>query len=75
MWPDYKLKIVLDKKTNEIVIMGDKRGLEYVSECCLNVIGKEDPSGHYHLMPQFENVTANSIPTVLIYSDNADDYK
>lgn len=75
MWADYKLKIVLDKKTNELIIIGDKQGLEYVSECCLNAIGHEDPSGHYHLIPEFENVTPDSVPTIIVYSDHDEEYQ
>ncbi|MEW6026591.1 MAG: hypothetical protein AB1599_04790 [Planctomycetota bacterium] len=75
MWKGYKLKIVLDKKSNEIVIMGNKNGLEYLANCCTRIIGKTDPSGHMHFMEGFENLAPDSIPAVVCYSDNDDDYK
>ncbi|MFH1228484.1 MAG: hypothetical protein V1701_11370 [Planctomycetota bacterium] len=75
MWKDYKLKISIDKNSKELIIRGNKKGLEYLSGCCLSVIGKEGtPADHYHLMEGFENLAPSSIPTVICYSDIDSDY-
>lgn len=76
MWEGYKLKISIDDNSKELIIRGNKMGLEYLSECCLSVIGKEGtPADHYHLLEGFENLAAGSIPTIVCYSDNDEDYK
>lgn len=71
MQSDYKLKITFNNKDpNQITIAGNKKGLEYLANCCLSIIGKEGPGGHFHLNKEDGNLLPGSIPTVLIYSDN-----
>jgi hypothetical protein len=71
----WKLKVTYDKKNKEIWIRGDKKGLEFLSDCCLGIIGKTDPSGHIHLMPEMNNLLEGSIETRWEYSDYPEDYK
>lgn len=63
-----KLKITYDH--NEIWIRGDKNGLQYLADCCTRIIGKKDPSGHFHLEPEMNNLMEGSIKTVIEYMEN-----
>jgi hypothetical protein len=72
---DAKLKITYDKANQEIWIRGDKRGLEFLADCCNRVIGKTNPSGHIHLQWQMNNLEKGSVSTRLEYSDTIEDYK
>ena len=71
--PDFKLKITKDK--GEIWIRGNKKGLEYLSEICLRVIGKTDPSGHFHITPEMGNASAGSEPALLEFSEKDEHYE
>lgn len=53
-----QLKITFDN--GEIWIRGDKEGLLYLADCCTRVIGKKDPSGHFHLLPEMNNLLEGS---------------
>lgn len=55
------LKITVED--GEIWIRGNKEGLEYLSDCCVRIIGKHDPSGHFHFMPEMGNLAKGSIKT------------
>ena len=70
-----RLKITYDEKQKEIVILGDKNGLEFLSDCCLRIIRKTDPSGHLHFMSEMNNVTKGSASMIIEYSDDPEDYK
>lgn len=65
----------ISKQGDEISILGNKEGLEYLSSICLAIIGKTDPSGHWHIMPEMNNASAGSLPTVVSFSDNEADYR
>ncbi len=62
------LKITYDK--NEIWIRGDKQGLQYLADCCMRIIGKKDPSAHFHLMPGMNNLMVGSVKTVIEYMED-----
>ncbi len=62
------LKITYDK--NEIRIRGDKQGLQYLADCCTRIIGKKDPAGHFHLMPEMNNLMEGSVKTVIEYMED-----
>ena len=70
---DYRLKITLDN--GEIWIRGNKPGLEYLSKVSAQIIGKTDPSGHIHIMPELGNATIGSKKARIEYSDDPNDYK
>jgi len=72
---NWKLKITYNEKEGDILITGNKIGLEFLASCCLRIIGKNDPSGHIHLQWQMNNLIDGSTETVLEYSDHPDDYK
>ena len=58
--------------------MGDKKGFEFLIECCKEVIKNDElKTGHYHyhLQWQMNNLLEGSAETVLIISDNPEDYK
>ncbi len=63
-----RLKITYDK--GEIWIRGDKEGLQYLADCCTRIIGKKDPSGHFHLMPDMNNLMEGSAKTVIEYMEH-----
>jgi hypothetical protein len=63
-----RLKITIDK--DELWIRGDKAGLQYLADCCTKIIGKKDPSGHFHLMPEMNNLMAGSLKTVIEYMED-----
>ncbi len=62
-----KLKITFEK--GEVRIQGDKEGLEYLADCCRRIIGKTDPSGHWHLSPEMDNLLNGSLPTSIEYAE------
>ena len=68
-----RLKITLED--GEVVIRGDKGGLEYVANVCQRVIGKHDPSGHVHLEWHMNNLCEGSVPAVVQYTDDDEDDK
>ncbi len=72
---DTKLKIMYKAKSGEISILGNKKGLEFLSDCCIRIIGKNDPSGHFHLTPEMNNLAEGSTPTIIEYSDRPEDYE
>ena len=72
---DRRLKITYDEPNSEITIRGNKNGLEYLASCCLSIIGKTDNSAHIHLQWQMNNLNEGSIETVLVFSDDAEDYE
>ena len=63
-----RLKITYDN--HEIWIRGDKEGLQYLADCCTRIIGNKDPSGHFHLMPEMNNLMEGSVKTVIGYMEN-----
>jgi len=69
------LKIIYNPKDDRILLLGDKAGLEFLSNCCLSVIGKHDPSGHIHLEWQNNNLVEGSTETILEFSNDPDNYK
>ena len=75
MTENNRKRLKITRHNNEIQILGNKEGLEYLSKICLSVIGKTDPSGHWHFMPEMNNVSPGSEPTVIAFSDDEDDYE
>ncbi len=71
----WKLKVIYDKKNEEVVIRGNAQGLKFLAGACLAVIGKNDPSGHILLQWQMNNLQQGSVQAVVEYSDNANDYR
>ena len=71
----WKLKATFNKKENEIWIRGNSEGLEFLSNCCLSIINKKDPSGHIHLEWQMGNLLEDSVAIRLEFSDDNKDYK
>ena len=73
-----RLKITYDKNDSEIVIMGNKEGLEFLTGCIKKVIEKGESKSehkHYHLQWQMNNLDAGSVETELVFSDDAEDYE
>ena len=60
----WKLQITLNKKKNEILILGDRAGLEYLAGCCLGVIGKTGANGHIMLDSLMYNLSSGSTPAL-----------
>ncbi len=65
------LRITFDG--NEIRIEGNEKGLHYLTDSCLRIIGKEGSAGHFHLMPEIENLTKDSTRTVIEYSEDIEE--
>ena len=63
-----RLKITCDN--DEIWIRGDEQGLKYLAECCTSIIGKKDPSGHWHLQQEMNNLMNGSIKTRIEYMED-----
>lgn len=63
-----RLKITYDN--DEIWIRGDEEGLKYLAECCTKIIGNKDPSGHWHLQSEMNNLMDGSIKTRIEYTEN-----
>jgi hypothetical protein len=66
-----KIYINFKKENNKksILIKADSGGLKYLSDVCLNMIGKNDPSGHFHLSEKMNNLEKGSIDTIIIYDE------
>ncbi len=60
MKSDFQLSIT--KPEDEVVIQGNRAGLEFLADVCRKVIGKPDPSGHIHIRPEMGNASSGSIP-------------
>ena len=63
-----RLKITYDHA--EIWIRGDKNGLQYLADFCTRITGKKDPSGHFHLQPEMNNLMEGSINTIIEYMES-----
>ena len=61
----WRLRIRYDKAKQEIEVIGDQAGLEYLAEACLGIIGHKDPSGHLHLEHIMYNLSRGSTNTLL----------
>lgn len=68
----WKLKSAYNKEHNEILIEGDRAGLEHLAATCLHIIGNTDPSGHIHYDPQPIGYTLSlgSISTTIAYTED-----
>ena len=58
-----RLKVAI--RDGEVVIRGDRAGLESLARACLSIIGKHDPGGHYHFEWQMNNLLEGSDPMVV----------
>jgi hypothetical protein len=74
MWKGLFLRIRFNKNENLLVITGNRKGFELLSDYSLGIIGKHTPAGHQHFQKGFGNVTNDSIDMVLYFSDNDEDY-
>jgi hypothetical protein len=63
-----RLKITFDN--DEIWFRGDKEGLKYLADCYTRIIDKKDPWGHFHLLPEMNNLMEDSNKTVIEYMEN-----
>lgn len=72
--PGWKLKIVYDKNNDEITILGNAAGLEFLADTCLRIIGKTDPGGHMHLQWEMNNLLEGSTSTLVEFSDTNEHY-
>ena len=66
----WRLKILLNNAEDGITISGDKAGLEYLASCCLAIIGRTGPSGHFHIEPLMYTASAGSLPMLLEFTDD-----
>jgi hypothetical protein len=74
----WRLKIIYDDKEKEIVILGDKKGFEFLIERIKDVIKKgesKDGHQHYHLQWQMNNLDGGSTGTVLVFTEDPEDYE
>jgi hypothetical protein len=67
--PNYKLRVNFNKKRNEIEIIGNSDGLKYLSEICQRIIGKTDPSGHWHFSDSFHTLDKDSVDLIIIFEE------
>ncbi len=66
----HRLSIYYNNKEKQIEIIGNKPGLEYLSEVCLSIIGKKGPSAHWHLLRSTNTITQDSIDTVIYFEED-----
>jgi hypothetical protein len=64
-----RLKITIDD-AGDVWIRGDERGLRYLAECCVRIIGKDDPAGHILLQWEMNNLWEGSLRTRLEFRDD-----
>lgn len=62
-----KIKIEYFEKPREIVITADADGLQYLSEVCQRLIGKQGPAAHWHLMADMGSLEVGSIDTRICF--------
>jgi hypothetical protein len=66
-----KSKINISYKDNEVVIEGNKEGLEYLSEICnkLSHLSEESantPANNFHISRNMNNAEEGSLPLIII---------
>ena len=61
------IKIDYDAKLNCIEIIGNEKGLKFIADACLKVIGKDEPGNHFHLMEKMENLKPGSVDTTITF--------
>jgi len=59
----HRLQVTIDD--GEVVIRGDRAGLELLASRCLGVIGKHDPGGHQHFQWQDGTLLEGSVEMVV----------
>jgi len=67
------LRITYDENEKEIEIAGNSEGLKYLAYYCKRIIGKTTPAGHIHLTKDIEDLTPDSIDTILIYDPDLEE--
>jgi len=67
MKSDFQLSIT--KPEDEVIIQGNRAGLEFLADVCRKVIGKTDPSGHIHISPEMGNTSPGSIPIRIEFTE------
>ena len=68
----HRLKVSIEDE--EVVVRGDRAGLEMLSQACLSVIGKYNPGGHEHFEWQNDRLLGGSVPLLVVYSDADEDF-
>ncbi|OIO10390.1 MAG: hypothetical protein AUJ52_04355 [Elusimicrobia bacterium CG1_02_63_36] len=68
-----RLKFTIE--AGEVLILGDEGGLEHLAEICRRVIGKKDPSGHWHLQPEMNNLVEGSMGAIIQFTDDDQDFR
>ncbi len=66
-------KIRISYEGSEIIIEGNKDGLEFLSEICqrlskLSEAEASTPGNHYHILGEMGNAQRGSVPLVIIYN-------
>jgi hypothetical protein len=68
----HRLQVTIDD--GEVIVRGDKAGLELLAHRCLGVIGKHDPGGHQHFEWQDGTLLEGSVAMVVEYADGDEDF-
>lgn len=67
-----KLKTHYDAATNEITVIGNSEGLQFLSQICTRIIGKEGPAAHWHFSQEFNNLLPGSTPMVVCHFEEVE---
>ena len=65
--PDHRLRAFVDEHTREVIIEGNRAGLEYLAAVCQSVIGQAAGANHWHLGEAFETLDPQSLDLLICY--------
>lgn len=68
----WKLFVSQSQGHPEIIIRGDKAGLQFLAQCCLSVIGRKDASNHILIEPLMYNASRGSVPITICFDEDGE---
>ncbi|MFA5795290.1 MAG: hypothetical protein WC980_09555 [Candidatus Brocadiia bacterium] len=72
---DKKLKIYYCNESHEVKIIGNKEGLEFLSDGLKKIIGKKGPGANRLSLLPGDQLVDGSAPVMTLFSDNNEDYE
>lgn len=72
--PDHRLRVFSEEHGGEVIIEGNRAGLEYLAAVCLGVIGQPAGANHWHLGEAFETLTPQSLDLLICYQEESENF-
>ena len=70
---NHQLWVIMDEKTKEIHIEGNKAGLEYLAAVCLKVAQQTTGANHWHLGEVFHTLAPKSLDLIVCHRQKSGD--